>query len=387
VYTTVLDIGENDNLDIEIPYHQAQAWLINDQTIQDNWKPGSALANRLGTDNGLLTVRVLNALTAPAAGSISILFFITGADDFEYANPAERIGPDSSNRIPNFFALQADDHTEIVPSCVVVGKRPIVHPDRYGLNFGENISSLRTLLHRSHVWDTFWAADTTNTGINVINKVFKIMPYTPGYTNGGWAYTANKVVAAAGTAPYAFNYMPHMPYVSGMFLGYRGGANYTITPQGDKTGNFSDFRLSRLTTNNYGTLYRYGAYNGTMSSVFTASRKYFAINSDPTFTTVDGFGGMAITATVTNGSLVFQIPDYKQYNFSLVDPNNYIAGSALDGTDIQSVLMQANVAASTAEGVNSVTFQTEVCAAPDFTCLFFLCCPTLDFLTGNPTPN
>lgn len=387
VYTTILDIGESDDLELEIPYHQAQAWLLNDQTIQDNWKPGSALANRDGTDNGSLTIRVMNALTAPASGSINLLFFVRGADDFEFANPCDKIGQDTTYRIPNLFTLQADDHTEILPSKVIVGTRAIVSDSRYGLHFGENISSLRTLLHRSHVFDTNSLTDIAAGAQTVIwNKLFRIMPYAPGFYSTNTGVVVNKVVAAAGTANYEFNYMPHMAYIASMFMGYRGGANYTITPQGDKYGSFSDVRVSRLTTNTYNSLYRYGATVGSIPSASSFSARAFNFNSNPAYVTQDGLGGMAIVATSTNGSLSFQIPDYKPFNFSLADPLNYLSGSTSDGTDIQGVILQASIVTTSAALAGGISVQTEVCAAPDFTCLFWLCCPTLDFLSGNPTP-
>jgi len=108
VYTEILDIGETDDVEITIPYHQALAWLGIDRTIQDNWTPGNANAPRLNTDNGVLTVLVLTALTAPASGSINLLFFVKGGSNFEFANPTDHIGSHSSSyTVPSFYALQA----------------------------------------------------------------------------------------------------------------------------------------------------------------------------------------------------------------------------------------------------------------------------------------
>jgi hypothetical protein len=121
VYTEILDIGERDDVEFTIPYHQDLGWLKHDQTIQDNWTPGNALAPRPGIDNGTITVRVLNALTAPATSTINLLFYVRGGDNFEYANPSGHIGPDNSNFVPSFFALQANDVTNITPDKIVIG--------------------------------------------------------------------------------------------------------------------------------------------------------------------------------------------------------------------------------------------------------------------------
>lgn len=381
VYTTILDIGECDDLEVEIPYHQPIAWSTVDQTIQDNWTPGNSLAPRLGVDNGTLSIRVLNTLVAPASGSINLLFFLRAADDFEFANPAERIGPDTTNRVPNLYALQAEDHTEIVPSYVCVGTKAVVSPERYGLNYGENIASLRTLLHRSQVLDTYSTGNFPTSTAAVLFKTLKIMPYPPGY-NVDAPSVANTIVTI-GTAQFSFGYMTHMPYISSMYLAYRGGANYTLTPQADKYGNIGDFRVSRVTSIPLATLYRLGAYNGSIVTAANNNQRSKYFNYDRY---TDGFGGMAITATATNGSVTVQIPDYKKYNFSLADPVNYYAGSSKDGTDVQTVLVEMLQVNGATDTIMGTTLQTEVCAAPDFTCLFFLCCPTLDFANSAPVP-
>jgi hypothetical protein len=385
VYTTILDIGESDDLEIEIPFHQPQAWLLNDQTLDQNWSGGGALANRLGTDNGLLTIRVLTALTAPAAGAINLLFFLRGADDFEYANPNDHIGPDDNNKVPSFFALQADDHTEIVATRICVGNKATVSTERYGLNYGENICSLRALLHRSHLLDTSWVP-VMNTGsiVNVM-KILKIMPYVPGYNSDVlWPHNAAKVIAAAGSSQYAFNTMGHLPYVAGMFLGYRGGVNYTLTPGNDDYSSIADMRAIRWTTPTTDSAYRYWKVWTFASLASVVSIRANFLNRLSYLG--DGLGGMAITSTATNSSLSVQIPDYKPYNFSLADPVNYNYGSTKDGTDIQSVAVQTLISTPTTRSISYITLQTEVAAAPDFTCLFFLCCPTMDYQLNNPTP-
>lgn len=382
VYTTILDIGECDDLEVEIPYHQANAWATLDQTIQNNWNAGTTLPPRVGTDNGTLSIRVLNNLVAPTTGTITLLFFLRAADDFEFANPAERIGPDTVNRVPNLYALQAEDHTEIVPSYVCVGTKAVVSDQRYGQNYGENIASLRTLLHRSQVMDTYSTGTFPTNTTGVLLKTLKIMPYPPGY-NVSAPTTANVILLPAGTANFSFGYMTHMPYISSMYLGYRGGANYTLTPQSDLYGNIGDFRVSRATSIPLSSVYRLGGYNGSLPLIANNNARSKFFNYDRY---TDGFGGMAITSTATNGSCTIQIPDYKKFNFSLADPVNYYAGSSKDGTDVQTVVVEMTQVNKGNDNIGGCTLQTEVCAAPDFTCLFFLCCPTLDFAQAAPVP-
>lgn len=386
VYTHIVDIGEEDDIEIEIPYHQDTPWLLVDKTLGDNWNTTGSLPNRIGTDNGVLTVRVLTTLTAPATGTIKVLTFLKGGDDFEYANPADHIGAETNNRVPSFFALQGEDVTSVVPTRYVIGDKSVPHPERYAQNFGEAINSLRALLHRHMTQDTVWFDASTASATTIIGKILRIMPYTPGYDpQASNINVATKVVAAAGNASYSFNTMTHMPYVAGMYLGYRGGANYVITPGYDLyAGGISDVRVTRWITQATDARFRlWRAFSSTLASASQSARAY-AIGRGSYLN--DGLAGMAITNTTTNGSISFQLPDFKLANFSLSDPNNYYMGVAADGTDRQAAFAQISLKVGASTDTAQLTLQTQVAAAPDFTCLFWLCCPTLDYLTSNPTP-
>ncbi len=387
VYTHVVDIGEEDDIEFEVPYHQDTPWLLLDKSLGDNWKTTSGLAPRIGTDNGLLTVRVLNTLTAPAAGTIRVLAFVRGGDDLEYANPTDHIGGEGTNRVPSFFALQAEDITSIVPNLYTVGTKTQPHPERYGQNFGEAINSLRAIIHRYMTHDTTWMSSVTAGNSTIIGKILRIMPYTPGFDpSAAGTITASKVVAASGTAPYSFNTMTHLPYVTGMYLGYRGGANFVVTPGHDAYGPVvSDFRVTRWTTAAGSANARLWTNLDTVASTASASVRQAFVGRSNYLN--DGLAGMAITHSSTNGSISFQLPDFKLANFSLVDPTKYYLGSSEDGTDRQAAFVQWNVKAPASTDTSFLTLQTQVSAAPDFTCLFWLCCPTLDYLTSSPTPT
>jgi len=388
VYTEILDIGEHDDVEFTIPYHQDLGWLQYDQTLTENWTPGNPLAPRLGVDNGVLTVRVLNTLTAPAAGTVNLLFFVRGGDNFEFANPAGHIGPDGTNVVPSFFALQGEDKTNIVSDKIIIGKPSITIPERYGLNFGEAVGSLRNILHRSQVFETTPLSSATGGLFNIVRKAYKRMPYTPGYDPSWTATSASNVVAASGSNPFIFNTMSHIPYISGMFLGYRGSVNYTITPSTELYGFMDEVRVVRATDTGATTAaQRFVSTLGHSGYTPTMSNKANILNRG--YYSRDGLAGMAITTTRTNGSVVFNFPDYNNFNFSLVDPTIYVAGSSVDGTDSQAVVLQLllkRVASGDPNTSQCCALQSEVSAGPDFTCLHFLCCPTVDYQLADPTP-
>ncbi len=381
VYTQILDIGEQDDITIVVPYHQDLPWLTCDHTTADNWSVGNSLAPRIGTDNGLISFRVLTNLTAPSSGNVNLLFYVSGGDDFEFANPSEAVGVFGTP--PSFFAVQGEEHVEQVTSEFVMGKVGNGSDERYALNFGENIASLRNILHRSSVRDTVWLPAATASGINNYVKRFRIMPASPGYDTSAYL-TANKIVAASGTANYHFAPMHPMTYVTGMFLGFRGGSSFTVTPASELGTSISDVRVYRGTTDaSWNSSTEYGRLYSTCLDTVSAQAKANWLNIYANGFT--GNSGMAITATSTNSSLMFNLPDNKKYNFSLVDPTTYFTGNSADGTDSQEAYLSLLVKAGASTNTAEITLQTEQCAGPDFTCLFFLCCPTLDIASNPPS--
>nr|UBJ25979.1 hypothetical protein 2 [Marnaviridae sp.] len=382
VYTHILDIGEHDDVEFEIPYHQDTAWLDVDDNLVANWTSGSTNTPRVGIDNGVLTVRVLTTLTAPASGTIGILAFAKGADDFEYANPVERISMkwDVDRTIPSFFDVQGEDKVEIETVPVLMGAPVKPSANRYGMNFGESITSLRNLLHRSAVVDTTSTTDPVNATMVLYSKLHKIMPYTPGYDPQSTT-TANRIIAASGTAPYSYCEMHHLPYIAGPFIGYRGGANIVFTPDMMLDGSASDIRVYRTTTAHTSNA-RFADVAG-ISNTASASARALALNQ--TLFNASGISGMAITANSTNASLSFNLPDYKKFNFSFVAPSTYMLGSSADGTNVQGA--RTSVLVHTGTGTPNIgpTFHTELGGGVDFTCLYFLCAPTLDYAIAKPT--
>jgi len=386
VYTQIVDIGEQDDVEFVIPYQQARAWLsvANDVTA-DNWNLGNSLPLRNGFDNGLFTVRVLTNLTAPAASSVGLLFFVSGGPDFEFANPSDHLGNSYTEENPSFFDLQAEDHVELTSGKMVMGQESKPHPDRYGLNFGECICSLRNILHRYSVSDTIRLDDNAAGSYTLYIKTYKHALLSPGYIGQNISTSANKVVAASGTAPYAFVAMHPIAYISAMFAAYRGSLNFVLTPSADRS--FEDVRVVRQTQiiNTTSEKYRIGATADSLGIV-ASQAGYMRFSNCGEFGYKSGNSGMGITATRTNTSLMFNLPDFKKENFFLSDFGSSVAGLDSDGSKNQGAMLRLTYytdIGATAWATRA-SLQTEAAAGPDYTCLFFLCCPTLTYATALP---
>lgn len=383
-YTHILDIGETQDIILEVPYHQALGWSdIHQNPVTDNWSPGNNLAPLQGIHNGVLTVRVYNTLEAPSTTNVGLLIYVSGGDDFEFANPKGNISAGTSGAncyVPSFFALQSEEMTNY--HCF--GPFPQPSANRYAVNFGEAIMSLRKLLRRSHIMDTVPLPTGVGSAYNIYRKGISRIPYTPGFVNVAWPTSANKVLTS-GTSQYAFNTMHMIPYIAGMFMGIRGGVNYTITVNSPIVRP-DDIRVIRSTdsgavsaTNRVIQLITSTLGSATLSAKTAAMGAIWNLR--------DGLGGLVVSSSSVAPSVQFTLPDYNNYNFTLVDPNNYIEGSVSDGTLTQAALVSIVVANTTAtDQVGYSTLQTSAGAGSDFTCFYFNCCPTLDHLIGDPSP-
>jgi hypothetical protein len=382
VYSHILDVGETDDMEFRIPYHQDWAWLSTNHDIATNWTTTGSLAPRRGIDNGSICIRVANQLTAPATGSVRVLVYVRGAENFEFANPMDIIGGVSTQ--PSFFQLQAEDKTDVICEQTSFGNPTMVSDDRYGLNFGEAVLSLRDLLHRHAVTDVVNPRALTGSYFSFVRKIYRRMPQAGGY-NAAYATTITAPnIVAAGTTPYNYSPMHPMPYVTGMFAGYRGSTNYVVTPSQDLQAGVADVRVVRVITaagesqqDQYATVDNIAAPSVSLGAYWLNTTNQFARS---------GLSGLAITSTMTNGSLSFNLPDYNGFNFSLVRPSDYGTGTGADGTREQGARLQILFKGGNTAISNTTTIMTAAGSGPDFTCLYFVCCPTLDVPTVAIVP-
>lgn len=379
-YSHIMDLGESGEVTITVPYHQALGWLrVDTNSSLSNWDI-SGLAPRAGSDNGSISIRVYTALEAPVSSVVRVLAFVSAGDDFEFANPSGSLVSEGTAKLPSLFALQSEDIQNVHFGTPV-------NPDeeRYGLNFGESIHSLRKLMHRMSVVDTVPLNVGVGSAYNLYRKGLLRMPYTPGYISGGFSTTAAGVITA-GAKGYAFNSMHTMPWVSSLFLGYRGSTNFCVTVNSPKL-TLNDIRFIRTTDT--GALTVANRFVSLQSSILgSASLSVKTAGLDVVNFNRNGLAGMAMTSAIACPSGLFNLPDYNNFNFSLCNPSAYLEGEAADGTDRQGVVAYITTANTTAtDEMGYTTLITATGAGPDFTCIYYCCTPTIDWQVGDPVPT
>lgn len=380
VYTTILDIGENNKATFRVPFHQALAWLRTRGVSADNWTPGNSLASDPEYDNGMLIVSVLTPLMSPVAPqNVGIKVSVYSAS-VEFANPRSFLGEASNSSPPSFFAVQAKDEVDVVSSVVTLGDNGVMHPERYSLNFGEHIASLRALLHRYSLYDTTSFPPDSATRTALLRKSFSRHPPMFGFDPQGWT-SMNKTL----TAGTAFgNMTPTHPitYVEMMYGASTGGVNFIVNSSADLYPYIGDIRIQRLTDTA-----RSGERAGAVAASINAGTSNGAYNRFMNMSVPSGgTAGAAFTNSQTNGSLNWNYPMMTNVNFNYTDPTSYLLGNPADATNRECVVLEAYVKQATASTVTPlVSFTSYAATGVDFNCLWWLCCPTIDYYTAIPS--
>jgi hypothetical protein len=310
---------------------------------------------------------------------VKILISPKAGANFEFANPRTNYGLSLFSPPPSFFDIQSDDTLDINGTMGVMGDSGSSHPERYGLNFGERIVSLRNILHRVCLAEVVPATASSATAAVGWYKSLGRNLTSFGFDPNG-STTAVKALTA-GNAPINFDVTHPITYVSWMFGGFRGSYNVVITPSADLTPYIGDIRVERIGDDGLSTLHvgtNYWSYN----TGDTLSAKLRYSNSFIPWTLS---GGGAVTNTLTNGSVQVNWPYMSGFNFQYPAPA--IAGptSSTDGSNRESLAYHISFKQNGAGSVTErATITTLVGTGPDFTCLWWLCCPTVDYYVDLP---
>lgn len=380
VFNTILDIGESNKTSLVIPYHQALAWQRCRTIDRVNYKiDGTGISTDPILDNGGIVVSILTPLMSPVTPqTLDVMISVRGATNLEFANPSSTLGSASTSAPPSIFAVQSDD-VDIESTAVSIGDNSMPHPERYALNFGERVVSLRQVLHRMSLYDVSNAFGRAFTFSGTAQKSYTRLPPMFGYDPFGKS-TANKIVAVSGTAP--FNYVPTHPitYVSLMYGAFRGGVNYVANISSDLTPYIGDVQVCRI-TNSTKSGSRRTSWQNEANVTNTASSIQRITNIRST-----ALAGGAFTNTQTNGSISWNQPHMSGVNFNYCDPNYSIEGNSYDQTDLECSLLEVTVKQTTADTVTkTLSYTSYAGSGVDYTCLWWLCCPTLDYYFVVPS--
>lgn len=364
VQNAIMDIGETREVEFNLPYQQlAQFMRVSGNSSNFTTASPVSFSRDTNFDNGYFTVRVQNVLTAPVASStVDILIYIKGGDNFEYAVPDDI----DFDHTASYFAPQSDIYiSEPVNGVINMGDVSQNTENQYLVHFGENVKSIRQLLHRfSRVGQDVIYPDGTANTYQWWQKRNSHLPQSPGYSPSGYS-VANKQVS--GTYPYNFVEFTPLTYFANAFLCYRGSINYTFNVAGN-------IPMKNVTAERI---------RGPIFVGDTDSSSIVTNGNQLRRAALTGAGsrGLALTNQLTQAGLNVQKPYMSRTKFSGTSPasaDQVVAGE-------EALMLKIELPFPTTTVTDKILVTTYVSTGPDFGLYYFLNCPTLYYYATQPS--
>jgi hypothetical protein len=240
-------------------------------------------------------------------------------------------------------------------------------PERYLVNFGERILSLRQLFHRKSKYRIFQYFVSGNNPKKTTTYVDK-HPVLPGYQTNA----CQKLRNAANTSDVAavIAYIHPMAWYAPAYIGYRGSVNWYSNNAFTNTvyASITSFANDNSGANSYETI------TNTVGSRTAASnvQTYTDTLLNPDQIT----GGAALQNIQITGAVYANVPMMTNYKFKFTNPSQRVTFNSDDNNN-EDILRITNQYEDNAMTV------TYVSAGPDYSLCFFRCVP---FIYNYPTP-
>lgn len=379
-FTRIIDISTDRKVSIQIPYMQALGWLQTlklSATVMDNTDIYANSQGILLKDsnlyNGVMTVKVINPLSAPVASTeIDIQVWVRGADNIEFSMPID-MPQDLTHMVPQSGESEEAKESEIE---IFGGSSNDGHPGRYLVNFGEVVISFRQLLRRTvlYKYTKFPTIDLTKPYCNV-HYTSPTYPVFYGYDDNGQEIADLTI----GTGTGAFNFCLNTPYhyLTHCFIGMRGSMNKRFNFINDGNISVPHLAVTRNPDPPLASLMQL-TDGGNMTNRSDISRQIMRGED-----TGAARNSLASGASVTNyrimPTLEYNVPLYDNYKFISTNPLTKNKGSAIDGSDRSFTTLQAilNPTSSQNAKISDTIIEEYFCIGPDFSVGYFLSIPTL----------
>jgi hypothetical protein len=380
VQTRIIDVAETHEFEVRIPFMAPTSWLrvrespVEDYSISDIAAPFSAPTYDNDFHNGRLTIRVLNELTAPDnSANVEIIAFVRAADNFELSNPSDIHFTDGN---PHHFTVQSHDQIWNADKTEhIMGKSTPPPPNRYLVNMGESVQSLRVLLRRSHYVNTERAADTNAADDSSTFYKFTMTKYPPssGYDPNGMHQAIGLVSGL--TTDYNFTTINPYTWLSACFVGQRGSMIWHFNVSHPIHVDVIRARRVTETTVTTRTALRNITTN-ICSSSFSATARGMLTRGGV------GASGLSLINQKTQTGLSVLFPQYNKYRFVSASPSNAVFG--IDEDDTENEKIELDIITSNKTD-NTITWYERYCSiGTDFNFFYFLNVPPR-YLYLNPT--
>lgn len=369
--TKIVDIGERTEVEFRVPYVNFSMWSATSDTLSNKWHPDTPVTVADGVYNGTLNIRVLNQLSAPTdTVPVSLMIFVRGAENLEFADP-RTIGDQFQHYVMQGLVEDVQDDTQQESTPL---------NDRYLINYGEAIPSLRLMMRRSvlHASNSYLGMTNVNDG-HLIGRVYthqSRFPSAPGYDTN--AFLQAKGAAVTGTNfRYNFTHNTPLTWITPMFVARRGSIQWHFHIS-DPDQIISHLSCTRThipqTANNEGLI---SAYNLLVSAVGSRSSAVSQTN----LYSPETIAGTVVTDCKVSPSLSVECPQMSRARYQVTGPNYSTLGTNFDGSSTETYDIEMYVKPNQAS-FQKMVMHKYVNAGTDYSLAFFLCAPQMFYSTN-----
>ncbi len=379
-FTRIVDITEEQDLTFEIPFVQDRAWLLCKGA--SNTQMGPSVTNTFGITNGTMSIRVLNALTAPVTtSSIRVVVFVSGGADLEFANPVE-----PSQNISYLVPQSGDDDIayEGEGSQVVnLGMAKTHSDDDYLVYQGEITRSLRQLIRRSNLMISLNCSPTGTSDVyNKQNFLLprKILQY--GYDVNPVGITSKGVLDPATQYPVVYAKVTPLSLLEPCYVGRRGSYHYRVNVDSNLAP--ANITVQRSIVNNPTTYPRVTPYVTTIAAADNNNQRSRARWAS----TNSCSAGLSLTNGLTQTGMNVSVPMYSRFRMLSVDPTAIFAANTPSDeslTDNIEIAITSHPAAQASDNLACASVDVYACAGTDYNLFLFLNVPAM-FSYQIPAP-
>ena len=262
VYTRIIDISEEDDVEIVIGWGQAQAFL---DTVKLTTATVPYSTTRLTTDgsnryNGVLEMNVVNQLVSPdGASPIRVNVFASACDDMKFGKPVGLNIADLSLFTPQSGYSPQSSELEILEgsstgdmimptagtTLETISAKTEVSDETMNIFFGESLTSVRELIKRYYFTRSISMPIAAANGISIQTFTSKAQPYQMGWdTTDGLDFDAND------STQCTVGVQGPLQLWTPCFAGWKGGLRHKIVYSAGVEGSMRIQRLDH--TNTYG---------------------------------------------------------------------------------------------------------------------------------------
>lgn len=380
--TKIIDIGDTTEFEFRVPYVKDTMWTNTNITpTADLFGVGPSLDPTF--HNGMFTIVVSSQLSAPTdSTSVNVLVSVKGAENLEFANPRS-IHQD-------YYHLYMQSDKSVVQTRNDGNVKQGVLDDRYLINYGEPITSLRTVLHRAALYEVVPAAKAYGNqpthDLMVYTHRHARFPGPKGYD--GVSYTlATGVVDNQASYRFKYAYMTPLAWITPMFVARRGSIQWHYQLS-DCTNAVRAFRVSRdpraaIAVGSHYQQFLASSYIPDQAVNSSSQIAKFVLDSHYTEN-----GGISICDNLITGSISVECPAMSPMRYYLTKPALGSTGYNEDqsANEIYKVEFEAEPTAGSLATINLFKY---VNAGTDFSLTYFLCAPQMSYCTtagATPAP-